>query len=179
MKIFYLLLLVFSYGFAGDEQKEKTEVKDPKGQEGTRAASVEDLKKADERINMEREAVAKTERRIATLIEDLENRSQALAAKETSIQEMLKKNADTDQDQQIGVPQAQVDYWDKRVMSVAAKDFKLLYLNEPAVAVNIIIRMKKKNSARLIDEVSKLQPNGIEVAAKLNEAVGTGRIEKI
>ncbi len=178
MRIFYLLLLVCALGLIAQDEEKKT-VKDPEGQEGTRATSVEDLKDADEKINTEREAVTKTERRIAALIEDLENRSQALAAKETSIQDMLKKSAETDQAEQIGVPQAQVDYWDKRVMSVAAKDFKVLYKNEPRVAVNIIIRMKKKNSARLIDEVSKLEPNGIEVAAKLNEAVGTGRIEKI
>lgn len=174
-----LLLLMSTTLFAQDEAPppaeepvEAAETTETEEQQSTRAVSLRDLEEADDALDKEREALVKSERRISQLLEDLENKSQALAGKEDTLKQMLAQNASTDDDGPFAVPQQMVDYWDKRVPSVAAKDFALLFEKDPKVCINIVMRMKKKNSARLIDEVNKLDGNGIRIAALLNEAVG-------
>ena len=159
--------------FGQDEKAEENEE-----QKETRAVSIRDLQEADDKLDTEKSALNKTQERINMLIEDLTNRSEAIATKESSIQELLKNNLEDDDQEQLTIPAAMVAYWDKRDPVVAANDFIPLYKNEPLVAVELVKQMKKKTSAKLLDEVSKLGDNGIKVAAKVNEAVGTGRIAK-
>jgi len=150
-------------------------------EKNAREISLRDLQEADEKLNEEREIAAKTERRITMLLEDLENRARTLDTKEAALRDLLAQNAQNQEDETIGVPQVQVDYWDKRNPAIASKDFALLYVQEPKVAVDIIKRMKKKTSAALIDEVAKVAEdgiNGVRIAAMLNEAVGTGRFDQ-
>jgi len=189
VKLMWLCLFLTLPAFAQDEAPEPSPTPDAPAepsveteeQKNARAVSLRDLQQADDRLDEEREVLSKTQRRIEMLLEDLENRARALDTKETAIRDLLAQNAATEDDGPIGVPQVQVDYWDKRNPNIAAKDFALLYINEPKVAVDIIKRMKKKTSAALIDEVAKVAEDGIngtEIAASLNEAVGTGRLDK-
>ena len=145
-------------------------------QKNTRVVSLRDLEEADERINQEREQYAKTERRIKMLLEDLGNQAQTIESKENTIRKLL-------EDKQKGegvdkVPPEQIAHWNSRNPKSAAGDFVLLYEKSPAVAVNIIKGMKKKKSAKLMDEVAALGKNGQEVASELQAAIGTGTIKE-
>ncbi len=183
MKWLWIVMLAWSLGAMAQEETNETPkpAEEDSGQKATRQISVRDLREADEKLNKEREVLTKSERRIAQLLEQLENSSQALATRETTLQDMLAKSTQGKGEDEFRVPQVQIDYWDKRNPVVAAKDFAPLYISETRIAVDIIKRMKKKNAARLIDEVSKLEEggiNGIEIAAKLNEAVGISETAK-
>ncbi len=180
MKILWLFLLL-APALLAQEDVPATEA-EKEARANARSVSLRDLEEADEKLNKERETLAKSERRIAMLLEDLDNKALALDAKEASLRDLLAQNAQADDGAPVGVPQVQVDYWDKRNPNIAAKDFALLYINEPKVAVDIIKRMKKKTSAALIDEVAKVAEDGINgtrIAAMLIEAVGTGKFDTL
>ena len=147
-------------------------------QKNAREVSLIDLREADARLNSEREAVTRRERRLAILMESLKNEDQAITAKEDTIQKLL-RDFQSGQDE-VTVPGVQVQHWEARNPKVAAKDFAILYQNEPSVAVGLVKAMKKKKSAALIDEVSKLEEgiNGKKIAADLHEAIGTGIIKE-
>jgi len=151
------------------EPAEETEA-----QRNSREISLEALREADKALLAEREAMAKRERRIDILLEDFENQNRALANKEAAVKQMLEDAARNRAETQI--PDVQVAHWESRDPQVAAPDFVLLYDEAPRVAVSLIKRMKKKKSARLIDEVAKLGDNGKKVAAELHEAIGVGLV---
>ena len=186
MKLMWLSLIFSAWCAAQDEAPKPVEeapkpTVETEEQKNARSISLRDLREADDKLDKEREVLTKTQRRIEMLLEDLDNRARALDSKEAGIRDLLAQNAAAKDDGPLGVPQVQVDYWDKRNPNIAAKDFALLYINEPKVAVDIIKRMKKKASAALIDEVAKVAEDGIngtEIAASLNEAVGTGELDK-
>lgn len=138
------------------------------------AISVEALRQADTKINEEREALAKQRRRLEMLVEDLKNQATAIDSKESQIMQAL--NDQRQNQQEPTIPDVQVAHWESRDPVIAANDFVLLYREEPGVAVALIKKMKKKKSARLIDQVSQLQDDGKEIAARLHEAIGTGRL---
>lgn len=144
-------------------------------QKNAREVSLVDLKDAEAHLDSEREAVTKRERRLSLLVESLENQNQAITAKEETIKKLLKDYQD--KKEEVSIPEEQVAHWDARDPVVAARDFILLYQKEPTVAVAIITKMKKKKSASLVDEVSKLS-GGKEIAALLHEAIGTGVIKE-
>ena len=145
-------------------------------QKNTRTISLRDLREADEKINQEREAIMKRERRIAQLLEDLTNRTQSIESKEADIQKKLEEKIKAESTAEV--PNNQVVHWEKRNPATAAKDFIILFDANPQVAVAIVKAMKEKKSARLIDEVNKLGTNGRKIAAEVHEAIGTGRLDK-
>lgn len=144
-------------------------------QRAIRAVSLRELENADERLNKEREAIVKSERRINSLLEDLNNRTADIETKTENLQALLDESAKEDTGAVADVPAVQIDHWNSRNPAVAAKDFVILYQEEPQVAIGIIKGMKKKKSAALIDAVSALNNNGKVVAAKLHESIGSGQ----
>ena len=181
MRMVFFLFLMLGVGvLAQEEQEPEQPAQEPAAQEtedqkNTRAVSMEDLAAADEKINSEREALSKREQRINMLLEDLGNQTRAIDTKEASIKKMLEDlRNNTIQDT---IPDVQVAHWEARDPTIAARDFVLLYKEEPSVAVALVKKMKKKKSAKLIDAVSQLDENGKKVAAKLHEAIGTGLLQ--
>ncbi len=136
--------------------------------------SIDDLKDAEEKLNEEMGRINNRETRLGILMESLKNQNEEIAAKEASIRKML-DDFQTGQTTET-IPGVQVAHWEARNPVVAAKDFIILYREEPGVAVALVKQMKKKKSARLIDEVSKLD-TGKKIAAELHEAIGTGIIK--
>lgn len=143
-------------------------------QRNTRAVSLAELRKADQALNAEREAIVKRERRLQMLLEDIGNQEEALAAKESELEAKFRRFEE--EDQNFTVPDSLVEHYESRGPKTASEDFVKLYQNEPRVAVALIRRMKKKRSAALIDEVARLGDNGKNIAARIHEAIGTGRI---
>ena len=188
MKMLLITLLIcFSIGLYGQQDqapapvkkdKAKTEEKaeETEEQRSTRALSLEDLRQADERINAERELLAKQERRIASLIEDLNNQTTTIETKEASIRKMLDELKKTQVTEEV--PAIQVAHWEARDPATAASDYIILFEESPFVAVALVKQMKKKRSAALIDEVAKVGDSGKKIAAKLHEAIGTGRVRQ-
>ncbi len=179
-RLFLLICCAGPFGWAQQDDQPAQEPASPpeealtETQRETRAVSLQDLQQADERLDSEREALAKRERRLNMLLEDFNNQSRALETKEATINKLLGDLAADKTDEDI--PDVQVAHWESRDPQVAARDFVLLYGDAPRVAVSLVKRMKKKKSARLIDEVAKLGDNGKKVAAKLHEAIGVGRL---
>lgn len=179
MRLALLCLIILPYALAQDENAEESQVaeraQETEAQRGTRSISLRDLEEADEKLAQERERWAKSERRLNTLLEDLNNRTADIETKTENLQKLLDENKGEDTGGAPTISQVQIDHWNSRQPDVAAKDFVLLYGKEPLVAVGIIKGMKKKKSAALIDAVSKLNKNGQEVAAKLHKEIGTGK----
>jgi flagellar motility protein MotE (MotC chaperone) len=156
------------------EQPAEPEENLTESQQNTRAVSLAELQRADQKLNEEREAIAKRERRLQMLLEDIQNQEETLAAKESELEDMFQR---FEQDEQnFRVPPKLVEHYESRGPKTAAEDFVKLWTNEPRVAVALIREMKKKRSAALIDEVAKLGDNGKTIAARIHEAIGTGRI---
>jgi len=177
------LFLLFWVGLAGAQEPpaeppKTAPARETDEQKTTRAVSLRDLEDAEEKINQERETHAKARRRIDMLLEDLENRVADIENKTTNLQQKLDDAKKKDQGNVGPISQIQIDHWNSRDPVVAANDFILLYNEEPEVGVNLVKGMKKKKSAALIDEVSKIGENGVKVAARLHEAIGTGRLDK-
>lgn len=143
-------------------------------QRNTRAVSIADLRIADQKLNAEREAIMKRERRLQMLLEDIQNQEDALAAKASELEDKFRRFDDDEQNFQV--PPSLVVHYESRGPKTAAEDFVKLWTNEPRVAVALIREMKKKKSAALIDEVARLGENGKTIAARIHEAIGTGRI---
>lgn len=144
-------------------------------QEATKAVSLGDLEKARETILAERETAAKQKRRIEQLLEELKNQDEALGAREEQIQNTIASFRSGQDDFEI--PIQLVQHYESRRAKVAAPDFMKLYNQEPMVAVTLIRRMKKKKSAKLIDEVAELGEGGKRIAARIHAAIGTGKLE--
>ncbi|CAM2009791.1 hypothetical protein [Acanthopleuribacter pedis] len=145
-------------------------------QEATKAVSLADLEYARETIMAERETAAKQKRRIEQLLEELKNQDEALGAREEQIQQTI-ASFRSGQDE-FEIPIQLVQHYESRRATVAAPDFIKLYNKEPMVAVTLVRRMKKKKSAKLIDEVAKLSENGKRIAASIHAAIGTGKLEE-
>jgi len=143
----------------------------------TRSLSEEDLERADEQLLRDRERWAKAERRLNDLMDALNNSVDEIESKTENLQRLLDENKDDGTTDEPQISQVQIDHWNSRNPEVAAKDFVLLYEEEPEVAVGIIKGMKKKRSAALIDAVSSLDAKGRRVAARLHEAIGTGMVK--
>lgn len=157
----------------GEEQTQSGEEL-TESQRNTRAVSLAELRKADERLNQEREALVKRERRLQMLIEDIENQEEALAAKESELVGKFRRFEEDEEN--FKVPPSLVAHYESRGPKTAAEDFIKLWANDPRVAVALVRDMKKKKSAALIDEVARLGENGKTIAARIHEAIGTGRI---
>ncbi len=145
-------------------------------QEATKAVSLEDLRAAREAMLAEREIAAKQKRRIEQLLEELKNQDEALGAREEQIQNAI-ASFRSGQDE-FEIPIQLVQHYESRRPQVAAPDFIKLYTQEPMVAVALVKRMKKKKSAKLIDEVAELGENGKRIAARIHAAIGTGKLEE-
>lgn len=145
-------------------------------QEATKAVSLEDLRAAREAMLAERETAAKQKRRIEQLLEELKNQDEALGAREEQIQNAI-ASFRSGQDE-FEIPIQLVQHYESRRPQVAAPDFIKLYSQEPMVAVTLVKRMKKKKSAKLIDEVAELGENGKRIAARIHAAIGTGKLEE-
>lgn len=145
-------------------------------QEATKAVSLADLRAAREAMLTERETAAKQKRRIEQLLEELKNQDEALGAREEQIQNTI-ASFRSGQDE-FEIPIQLVQHYESRRPSVAAPDFIKLYTQEPMVAVALVKRMKKKKSAKLIDEVAELGESGKRIAARIHAAIGTGKLEE-
>lgn len=147
-------------------------------QKSTRAISLRDLEEAERKMTKERETWAKSERRLNMLLEDLDNRKTEIETKTANLARVLDENKKKETDGPPEITQEQLDHWNSRQPLVAAKDFMILYRETPEVAVGIVKGMKKKKGAALIDAVSSLGEEGRLTAARLHEAIGTGKIEE-
>jgi len=160
---------------AGDKPEEEVDASLTDNQKALVVSSVTDLKEAEDKLNEELGKINNRETRLNILMDNLKNQNEEISAKEASIRKILDQFQSGETTDTI--PGVQVAHWESRNPIVAAKDFILLYQQEPSVAVALVKQMKKKKSARLIDEVSKLN-TGKKIAAELHEAIGTGIIKK-
>ncbi len=184
MKCLFLLLLLAPALYAQDKPPAKPAPAKPaaapesEDQQSTRAISLRDLEEAERKMTKERESWAKSERRLNMLLEDLDNRKTEIETKTANLAKVLDDNKKKDTDGPPEITQEQLDHWNSRQPLVAAKDFMILYRETPEVAVGIIKGMKKKKGAALVDAISSIGEEGRVTAAKLHEAIGTGKIEE-
>ena len=145
-------------------------------QKATKEVSLRSLREAEQAINQEREVVSKQKRRIEMLLEELKNQDEAISTKEESMQELV--NQYQQNQGEFAIPIQLVQHYESRRPKVAAPDFIKLFNQEPRVAVALVKRMKKKKSAKLIDEVAELGESGKRIAATIHAAIGTGKLEE-
>ena len=69
-----------------ETQTEEPAAEESEDQRNTRAISIADLKAADAALTKERETIAKRQRRMEMLMEDIKNQEEALAAKESDLE---------------------------------------------------------------------------------------------
>lgn len=172
---FLLLFVVVGISQEGEDKKAPEKAVETEEQQNIRSVSLRDLEDADEKLNLEREAIAKRKRRIEQLLEALTNQTATIQSKHDDISKMIE---DVQKNKiQETLPLEQINHWESRDPKVAAKDFMLLFESEPKVAVTLMKRMKKKKSAALLDEVAVLK-GGPEVASRIHEAIGTGFLKE-
>lgn len=172
----FSFILAFTPLLAQEEKEPQTTTTQQKEErENARAVSLQDLREAEERINQERERWVKQKRRVEMLIEDMRNQADTISKTEEEIRAAL--NTLDDDQLTYDIPQEQIDHWSSRNPITAAPDFMILYRESPKTAISLIFRMKKKKSARLLDEVAETGADGKRIAAEIHEAIGEKRLE--